>query len=116
MQYLLMLYEDEAAFGRRSGPDSYMEAYRAYTVALREAGAIAGGAALMPPHTATTLKVRDGKRHVQDGPFADTKEQLGGYYLIEAPDLDAAMGWAAKCPCADYGTVEVRPIWPNPGA
>jgi hypothetical protein len=111
MQFLLMLYEGEAAFARRSGPEPYTGAYTAYSTALREAGANAGGAALMPPHTATTIKVRDGKRHVQDGPFADTKEQLGGYYVIEAPDLDAAMTWAAKCPCAEYGTVEVRPIW-----
>jgi hypothetical protein len=73
------------------------------------------GDGLQGPMLATTLRVIDGKRHVQDGPFADTKEQLGGYFVIEVPDLDAALDWAAKAPCALTGSVEVRPVLPPMG-
>jgi hypothetical protein len=113
MQFMLLLYEDQADFERRNGPEGrpFMSAYKLYGDALRAGKAMAGGAALQPPHSATTVRVRNGERRVQDGPFADTKEQLGGYYIVEAPDLDAALDWAAKCPAASYGTVEVRPVW-----
>jgi len=70
-----------------------------------------GGSALQPARVATTIRHRDGKRQVQDGPYADAKEQLGGYYLIDVPDLDAALSWAERCPGAAHGTVEVRPVW-----
>ena len=116
MQFMLLLYEDPPSFGKRTGAEApaFMGAYRAYTEALRAKGAQVGGGALQPPHSATTVRVRGGQRQVQDGPFADTKEQLGGYYIVEAPDLDAALEWAAQCPAARYGAVEVRPIWPVP--
>ena len=67
-----------------------------------------------PEHTATTLRVRDGQRLLQDGPFADTKEQLGGYFVIDVPNLDAALGWAQRCPAVEFGAVEVRPLLPPP--
>ena len=118
MQYLIMIYEDAPAFAKRSSPDAgkHFAAFGAYTQALKEAGVYIGGNPLQPPHTATTVRLRDGKRQVQDGPMADTKEQLGGYYLIEAPNLDAALDWGARCPAASYGTVEVRPIMPAPAS
>jgi hypothetical protein len=85
-------------------------AWGAYTRALIDAGVMRGGNALAPAHAATTLRLRDGRRDLQDGPYAETKEQLGGYYVIEAPDLDAALDWAARNPAAASGAVEVRPI------
>jgi hypothetical protein len=113
MQYLLMLYSDESGWGKRTPAEQQqgMAAYTAYTQALREAGALVGSDRLQPVSTATTVKVTDGKTQVLDGPFIDSKEQLGGYYLIEAPDLDAALSWAARCPGAHHGTIEVRPVW-----
>jgi len=113
MQYTILVYETEADLAARTDPkrkDAYWGAYRAYTAALREAGVMVGGAGLEPPRAATTVRQPGGKRRVQDGPFAETKEQLGGYYVIDVPDLDAAIDWAAKCPGAKYGSVEVRPI------
>jgi hypothetical protein len=112
MEYLIMIYEDAAAFAGRASPEAakMFAAYGAYTEALRAAGVMVGGNPLQAPHTATTVRLRDGKRQVQDGPIADTKEQLGGYYLINVSNLDAALDWAARCPAASYGTVEVRPI------
>lgn len=113
MQYLLMLYADESMFEKMT-PEQQQQgyaAYMAYTEALKSAGALVGSNRLRPSGTATTVKVANGKSQVLDGPFVDSKEQLGGYYLIEAPDLDAALKWAAKCPGAGHGTVEVRAIW-----
>ena len=112
MQYLIMIYETAADFANRGNPKTseLFGAYRAYTEALQKAGVMVGGNPLQPPQTATTVRVRGGQRQVQDGPIADTKEQLGGYYLIEAPDLDAALDWGARCPAASYAAVEVRPI------
>src|ERR1700760_4691618 len=113
MQYLLMLYSDESGWNRLSPAEQQQgyAAYMAYTEALKTAGAYVGSNRLRPVATATTVRTADGKSQVLDGPFADSKEQLGGYYLIEAPDLDAALAWAARCPGAGHGTVEVRPIW-----
>lgn len=113
MQYLLMIYSDEKAFASRT-PEQMkqgMAAYEAYSEALKKAGVWVGGARLADTDTATTVKVRDGKPQVQDGPFADSKEQLGGYYLIEAKNLDEAIAWASRCPGASHGTMEVRPLW-----
>lgn len=87
------------------------QAYMAYTEALNKAGALKGSNRLRPVSTATTVRIVDGKTQVLDGPYADSKEQLGGYYLIDAPDLDAAIAWAARCPGASHGIIEVRPIW-----
>ena len=112
MKYTILIYESDADFKTRTDAgrkDAYWGAYRAYTTALREAGVMTGGAGLQPPHAGTTLRQRDGKRHVQDGPFAETKEQLGGFYEIDVPDLDTALQWAARCPAAATGAVEVRP-------
>lgn len=112
MQYMLLLYSDPTAWQMMSDGEreEAMGAYFAYTTALRDAGVFVGGEELDGPHTATTLTVQGGSRRVQDGPFVASKESLGGYYLIEAPDLDAAMDWAAKCPAAQYGHVEIRPV------
>jgi hypothetical protein len=113
MQYLLTLYAEEAGFQRMTKEQQQqgMAAYMAYTQALKQAGAYVGSNRLQPIATATTVRTVDGKTQVLDGPYADSKEQLGGYFLIEAADLDAALSWAARCPGAQHGTIEVRPIW-----
>jgi len=113
MQYLLTLYVDEAGFQRMTPEQQKqgMAAYMAYTEALKQAGAYVGSNRLQPVATATTVRSVDGKTQVLDGPYADSKEQLGGYFLIDAPDLDAALSWAARCPGAQHGVIEVRPIW-----
>jgi hypothetical protein len=107
MQYLLLIYENEQRFAEGYDPKE-LEAYRA--VGAEYSGLIQSGKALQPTRTATTVRVRDGKRLATDGPFAETKEQLGGFYLIEAPDLDRAIDMAAKIPAARFGCIEVRPI------
>jgi hypothetical protein len=112
MKYTILAYENESDFSARADgarKDAYMGAYKAYTQALTEAGVMVGGAGLQPPPVATTVRVRNGKRQVQDGPYAEAKEQLGGYYVIDVPDLDTALEWAARCPAASTGAVEVRP-------
>jgi hypothetical protein len=114
MKYLLLIYGNEANMqsASKSEVDQMHAAYGAYTEALQKAGVIVGGERLRPTTSATTVRARDGKPQVLDGPYADTKEQLGGYYMIDVPDLDAAISWAARCPGASHGTMEVRPIWP----
>ncbi len=112
MKYTILIYETEADFAARTDEQrkgAYWGAYRAYTKALTEAGVMVGGAALEPGQRAATIRQRDGKRHVQDGPYAEAKEGLGGYYVIEVSDLDQALDWAARCPAASTGAVEVRP-------
>jgi hypothetical protein len=113
MQYMLAIYGDERAVETmpREQMTEIINAYMAYTQALRDANVLVGSNRLRPTSAATTVRVADGRTQVLDGPFAETKEQLGGYYLIDVPDLDAALSWAARCPAAGYGTVEVRPIW-----
>jgi hypothetical protein len=112
MQFALLIYEAPEAFAARKsdGTDPYTGAWRAYHKALVEAGIYLGGNPLRAPETGTTVRIKDGKRHVQDGPFADTKEQLGGFTILELPSLDAALDWAARCPAASVGAVEVRPL------
>lgn len=115
MQFMILAYEDDNAFESRDDPDrsgEYWASWGGYIAALTESGVLAGAGGLLPPSTATTLQVRDGARMLQDGPFADTKEQLGGYFVIEVDDLDAALEWAAVCPSAEYASVEVRPLMP----
>ena len=114
MQYVLLVYETDAAFGDRSrdAQDEFWGAWRSYAQALVDAGVYIGGSPLQPPASATTLRLEDGKRRVQDGPIADTKEQLGGFILLELPTLNDAMDWAARCPAAAYGAVEIRPVDP----
>ena len=113
MQYLLLIHSDESAM--KSAPQeatSQMHAaYMAYTEALSQAGILLGGNRLRPTDTATTVRITGGKTQVLDGPYAETKEQLAGYYLIDVANLDAALSWAARCPGASHGTVEVRPVW-----
>ena len=107
MQYLLAIYDDEKRWA--GGYDNMeLSEYRKFGDDHR--GAIQGGKALQATNTATTVRVRNGKRLTTDGPFAETKEQLGGFYLIDAPDLDAAINIAAKIPGARHGSIEVRPI------
>ena len=115
MQFALLIYENPEAFAsRKSAEDgTYTGAWRAYHKALVEAGAFVGGDPLEAPETATTIRIRQGKRGVQDGPYADAKEQLGGFTILELPSLDAALEWAARCPAASYGAVEVRPLAPQ---
>jgi hypothetical protein len=114
MQFALLIYESPEAFAIRSndGNDPYTGAWRAYYKALVDAGIYVGGDPLEVPETATTVRLKEGKRRVQDGPFADTKEQLGGFTILELPSLDAALDWAARCPAASAGAVEVRPLAP----
>jgi len=113
MQYMLLIYSDEAAMqaATKTEVDRTMAAYTAYTDALQKAGVLAAANRLQRSASATTVRVADGKTNVLDGPYVDTKEQLGGYYMIDVPDLDAALAWAARCPGASHGTVEVRPVW-----
>jgi hypothetical protein len=113
MQYLLLIHSNEAAMlgQSREAAGRTMAAYAAYTEAMTKAGAYLGGQRLRPTTTASSVRVREGKTEVLDGPYAETKEQLAGYYLINVADLDAALAWAARCPGAASGTVEVRPIW-----
>jgi hypothetical protein len=119
MQYMMILNESPEAFASRqdaekSGP--YWGAWGAFIGAMRAAGIIVNGDGLHGPETATTLRIRDGKNEVQDGPFADTKESVGGYFVIEVPDLDAALEWAARSPAATDGSVEIRPVMMAPAA
>lgn len=113
MDYLLLLYanEDGWTIMTKEQQQQGYAAYMAYTEALKKAGAYKASQRLQPVATATTVRVTDGKSQVLDGPYVESKEQLGGFYLIEAPDLDAALAWAARCPGASHGTIEVRPIW-----
>jgi hypothetical protein len=113
MQYLLMLYSDPAGFGRMTPAEQQqaMGAYMAYTEALKKAGVYVGSNRLQPTSAATTVRVTNGKSQVLNGPYADSREQLGGYYLVDLPDLDSALSWAARCPGASHGVIEVRPVW-----
>ncbi len=113
MTYAMLIYETDDAFDARTDPDKkdeYWGAWAAYHNALIEAKVITGGGSLKPGHAGTTVRLRDGNRQVQDGPYADSKEQLGGYMIFNVPDLDTALDWAARCPAAAYGAVELRPI------
>jgi hypothetical protein len=113
MQYLLLIYANEAAIQGMS-PDKlgqFVTAYTAYTEALRKDGVYVGSNRLNPVGTASSVRVSGGKPNVVNGPFAETREQLGGYYLIDVPDMKTAQDYAAKCPGATVGTMEVRQIW-----
>jgi hypothetical protein len=116
MQYLLLIYGAEGAWSSmtEAQANQMTQAFGAFTQQIIESGNYKGGNRLHPTAKATTVRLRDGKRVVTDGPFAETKEQLGGYYLIEASDLDAATAIAAQIPSAGYGSIEVRPIFEMP--
>lgn len=115
MQYLLMLYSQESGWEKMTDAEKAQAigAYGAYTQALKNAGALVSSSRLQASSTATRVQIADGKSQVLDGPYSDSKEQLGGFYLIEAADLDAAISWASRCPGASHGIIEVRALWPN---
>jgi hypothetical protein len=112
MKYLCLIYDDEKNMAGMSKEESgaFLREYTAYTDGIRKSGHYLGGNALQPVATATSVRIRNGKLSTTDGPFAETKEQLGGYYLIEAKDLNEAIQVASKIPTARAGTIEVRPI------
>jgi hypothetical protein len=114
MKYLLLIAGNEAAMQTAppAAVEQMMAAYGAYTRALAEAGVMTAGERLQRSATATTVRVQGGRTEVLDGPYADTKEQLGGFYIIDVPDLDTAIAWATRCPGSAHGAVEVRPIHP----
>lgn len=117
MQYMLIFRETATEFDLRDDPEkapAYWGSWMAYIGALNQAGVVVSGSGLQTPATATTVRVRDGQRQVQDGPHADTKEQLGGYFVIEVPGLDEALDWAARSPASAYCSTEVRPVLPPP--
>ena len=113
MQYLLMAYVDEGGWPKmsKSEQEQGIAAYAAYGEALKTSGVMKGSNRLQPSSVATTVRSTNGKSQVLDGPYVDSKEQLGGYFLIDVPDLDAALSWASRCPAVSHGVVEVRPIW-----
>jgi hypothetical protein len=113
MKYLLMIYADEKQWDKMTDDEKMqgLAAYGAYTEALNVAGARIGSNRLRDTDTATTVRIVNGETKVLDGPYAEAKEQLGGYFLIDVPDLDSALSWAARCPGASHGTIEVRPVW-----
>jgi len=115
MQFALMIYHTPEEFEMRNNDynDPHLGAWRAYHKALVAAGVYVSGGALELPETGTTVRLREGKRRVQDGPYADTKEQLAGFIILEVPSVDAALEWAARCPGASLGAVEVRPLAPE---
>lgn len=114
MKYLCLIYDEEKKVAARSKSESeaLMREYFAFTEGIQNSGHFLGGEALQPVHTATTVRIRNGKLSTTDSPFAETKEQLGGFYLIDARDLDDAIRVASKIPSAHLGSIEVRPIWP----
>ena len=113
MRYMLLVYVNEAAWPAMNPAqqEQGIAAYNAYTEALKKAGVLAGSDRLKPSTVASTVRVANGKTKVLDGPYVEAKEQLGGFYMIDVPDLDAALSWAARCPGASHGTIEVRPTW-----
>ena len=118
MQYLLLIYQNEQEASKMNAADagSMRSDYRSYTESIAKSGHYKGGNALQPTNTATTVRVRGVKRQATDGPFAESREQLGGYYLVDAKDLDEAIGLAERIPGARTGSIEVRPILPIPAA
>lgn len=112
---MMLIYESPEDFQGRDGErqETQIGAWRAYYRALVEAGVYVTGAPLALPSTGATVRVHGGQRRVQDGPYADTKEQLGGYIILEVPSMDAALDWASRCPTAATGALEVRPVSPT---
>jgi hypothetical protein len=112
MKFLAIIYNDESSYADASPEDigRVFAAHGAFGEAAREAGVFGGGDGLQPSATATVVRVRDGERLLTDGPFAETKEQIGGYYVLECKDLDEALEWSARIPEAQYGAIELRPV------
>jgi len=116
MKFMLLLHGDEKLLQADPGDNGISATFAAFNDAMVKAGAFVGGARLRPTSASTTVRVTGERTEVLDGPYADTREQLGGFYIIEAADLEAATDWAARCPSAAYGTVEIRPLWQAPAA
>jgi hypothetical protein len=117
MEYMLIFTESAADFAKRNDPNeapAYWGAWSAYAGAVAQSGIMVSGAGLQPPETATTVRIRDGKRTLHDGPYAEAKEMLAGFFVIEVPDLDTALEWAARSPASSYSSTEVRPVMPPP--
>jgi len=116
---MLIFQETSEEFSKREDPQhaqAYWGAWQAYIGSLNEAGVVVSGNGLQPPHTSTSVRVANGKRQIHDGPYPDAKEHLGGYFVIEVPDLDSALEWAARSPNVHNGFTEIRPILPPPQA
>jgi hypothetical protein len=115
VQFAMLIYEPPEDFDTRDTErgEAHLAAWRQYYRALVDAGVYVTGAPLQPDSTGTTVRVKNAQRHVQDGPYADTKEQLGGFIILELPTLDAALEWAARCPTASTGAIEIRPVAPD---
>lgn len=109
MRYMLLIHHDEAALAE--APPTLWSDYAAFNAALDKAGVGVTGERLQPSAAATTVRVREGRTAVLDGPYADTKEQFAGYFMLDVPDLDQAVAWAARCPSASYGAIEIRPLF-----
>ena len=116
-QYVMLFFETAEQLAERNTANApaYWAAWRSYIETIAQSGIMKGGNGLEPPSTATTLRMKDGKPQVQDGPFAEVKERLGGYVVIEVENIDAALKWAARSPAANGGAVELRPVMPPPG-
>ena len=115
MEYMLLIHSEtirNAEAVPEAARTQMLAAYKAYSEAAYQAGIVKSSNRLRPASSATAVRVREGKTEVHNGPYIETREELGGYYLIDVPDLDAALAWAARCPGAAHGTVEVRPVWP----
>lgn len=115
MEYAILFYETSDSAKDRDDParaPAYWGAWSAYIQAIQDSGLMRAGAGLQPPATATAVRLKNGKRHVQDGPVVDAKEQLAGFVIVDVPDLDAALAWAARSPAASGAGVEVRPLLP----
>ena len=112
MRYMFLIYDQEKKTAEmpESAQHELFQGFAAFDAEVKKAGVLVGGEALQPTATATTVRVRDGKSLKTDGPFAETKEQLGGYYILECKDLDEALSWAAKIPVAKFGSIEIRPV------
>ena len=119
MHYMLLFNENSAERAKANDPaqaEAYWGGWTAYIGAIAQSGVMVSGNGLQPPDVSTTLRVENGKRHVVDGPFADTKEMLGGYVILDVADLDGALEWASRAPCVTAGSVEIRPVLPPPSA
>ena len=114
MKFMLLIHGDEQQWVATKVDETGMSPeYAAYNEAMAKAGIIVGGERLRPTTTAASVRMKDGRTEVLEGPYAETREQLGGYYLIDVADMDEAVKWASRCPAAQFGTIEVRPIWPT---
>lgn len=115
-KYMMIFRETPEEYGKRSDPErseAYWAGWMAYVKAMNEAGLVESGAGLQSPETAAVVRISEDGRNVQDGPYADAKEQLGGYFVLKSDDLDEVLAWAARAPCASAGSVEVRPVLEN---